>query len=198
MIITVTAFKGGVGKTTSSIHLAAYLNNKAPTILIDGDLNRSALLWASHQKLDFPVVDEREGLKAARNYEHIVVDTPARPEIEEIRSLAKGCDLMVLPTSPDALSMGALQANIQTFKQLNIPNFRILMTIVPPKPSTAGIEAKEYLQSLGLPVFKRMITRYAAFPKAALEGCVVRDVKGDRYAGAGWNDYKTVGGEIYG
>ena len=198
MIITVTAFKGGVGKTTSSIHLAAYLNGKAPTILIDGDLNRSALLWSSHDKLDFPVVDEREGLKAARSFEHIVVDTPARPEMEEIRSLAKGCDLIVLPTSPDALSMGALQANVQTFKQLNIQNFRILMTIVPPKPSTAGIEARDYLKSLGLPLFNQMISRYAAFPKAALEGCTVRQVKGDRYAWAGWNDYKKIGDEIYG
>ena len=66
MILTVTAFKGGVGKTTTAIHLAGYLNQKAPTILIDGDLNRSAMLWASHGKLSFPVVDEREGLKASR------------------------------------------------------------------------------------------------------------------------------------
>lgn len=198
MILTVTAFKGGVGKTTTAVHLAAYLNQKAPTILIDGDLNRSAMLWASHGKLSFPVVDEREGLKASRQYDHIVIDTPARPEAEEIKSLSRGCDLLLLPTTPDVLAMGALNANIQTLRQLDVQNFKILITIVPPRPSTVGSEAKTYLERSGLPVLTNMITRLAVYPKAALEGVIVSEVKGDRYSGIAWNDYKAVGGEING
>lgn len=46
MIITTASFKGGVAKTTTAIHLAAYLQTKGQTLLIDGDPNRSATRWA--------------------------------------------------------------------------------------------------------------------------------------------------------
>jgi chromosome partitioning protein len=47
MILTVASFKGGVGKTTTAVHLAAYLQKKSPTLLIDGDPNRSASKWTT-------------------------------------------------------------------------------------------------------------------------------------------------------
>lgn len=53
MIIAVTALKGGVGKTTTAIHIAAYLQQKAPTLLIDADKNRSALHWSREDTLPF-------------------------------------------------------------------------------------------------------------------------------------------------
>jgi len=79
MIITVASFKGSVGKTTTALHLATYFQNKTATLLVDGDLNRSALDWANRGNLPFKVVDEKQAVKYARSYEHIVIDTPARP-----------------------------------------------------------------------------------------------------------------------
>jgi len=49
MIVTVTSYKGGVGKTTTAIHLAAYLQRLAPTLLVDGDGIRSATKWANEE-----------------------------------------------------------------------------------------------------------------------------------------------------
>jgi chromosome partitioning protein len=60
MIITVASFKGGVAKTTTAVHLAAYLQDRSPTLLIDGDPNRSATGWSRRGQLPFKVVDERK------------------------------------------------------------------------------------------------------------------------------------------
>ena len=35
MLVTVAALKGGVGKTTTAVHIAGYLQAHAPTLLID-------------------------------------------------------------------------------------------------------------------------------------------------------------------
>src|SRR5947199_9526586 len=62
MYITVTHYKGGVGKTTTAVHLAAYLQQQAPTLFIDGDPVRSATKWAAKGKgMPFAIVDGEEG-----------------------------------------------------------------------------------------------------------------------------------------
>ena len=77
MIITIASFKGGVAKTTTAVHLAAYFQDKLPTLLIDGDPNRSATGWSRRGQLPFKVVDERQAAKYARDFEHCVIDTEA-------------------------------------------------------------------------------------------------------------------------
>ncbi len=80
MIIAITALKGGVGKTTTSIHLAAYFQQKAPTLLIDADRNRSALIWSREEKLPFYVASQAGATSLIRKYPHIIVDTRPDPK----------------------------------------------------------------------------------------------------------------------
>jgi len=195
MIITIASFKGGVAKTTTAIHLAAYLQDLSPTLLIDGDPNRSATGWSRRGQLPFKVVDERQAAKYAREFDHCVIDTEARPEEEDLRALAGGCDLLIIPTTPDALALDALMLTVKALDGLNTASYRVLLSIIPPRPSRDGDEARSTLTEAGLPLLARGVRRLVAFQKAALAGVPVYAVDDPR-ANLGWEDYQHVGKEI--
>ncbi len=195
MIITVASFKGGVGKTTTAVHLAAYLQKRAKTLLLDGDQNRSALAWTERGALPFKVADERQAARFARDYEHTVIDTEAHPSESDLRTLVGGCDLLVIPTTPDGLSLHALMQTVSALERLGAESYRVLLTIVPPRPSRDGDEARELLKARGLPLFKGEIRRRVAFQKAVLSGVPVYAVDDPR-AGEAWADYERIGREI--
>lgn len=193
-IITVTGYKGGVGKSTTAIHLATYFSDFGKTILIDGDQNRTALSWAQRNDnpMPFEVADERQSVKMVKDKDYIIIDTAARPDSSDLKELSKGCDLLVLPTSPDVVS---LEPMIQTAQALGDASYRALITLVPPHPSREGEYMRNDLVEGGIPVFETMVRRTIGFAKAALVGLPIRDI-GDSRARVAWEDYKGVGNEI--
>lgn len=193
MIITLLSYKGGTGKTTASIHIAGWLNESASTVLVDADANRSSLSWAQRGQLPFRVADEGEAAKVARQFEHIVLDTPARPSGAKLKGYVDGADSLILVVSPDALSIDAAIPAINDLKALNA-NFKVLLTMV--RPNTADDEAaRRALQSLGVKIFKGSIRQYIAARKAALDGVLVKDVN-DPHAADLWADFGQVAKEI--
>lgn len=190
-IVTVTGYKGGVGKSTSAIHIAAYFAKIGKTILIDGDQNRTSINWSERGEMAFTVADERQAMRLIAGHDYAVIDTPARPNSDDLKELAKGCDLLILPTTPDVVS---LEPMLAIANDVGNAEYRALLTIVPPYPSKEGETMRDELMTNGIPTFQSMIRRSSSFQKAALAGKPVNQMSGrDKIP---WNDFEALGKEI--
>ena len=200
MIVSVTSHKGGVGKTTTAIHLAAYLQTLGPALLLDADKTRNALGWASAgEGLPFKVAPYSQAAKLIPDFVlrggHIVIDTGQRLEDEDLREAVEGCDMLVIPASPGSLDTRGLVQTIQVLKQLGTDKYRVLITKVPPPPEREAAILRELLQGENVPLFAAEIPRLKAFEKAAASGVVVNQVE-DRNASRAWEAYQSAGREL--
>ena len=193
MIIAITALKGGVGKTTTAVHLAAYLQGKAPTLLIDADKNRSALVWSKDDKLPFYVASQAGSTSLVKKVTHIVIDTQARPEPEELGDLAKDCDLLILPTTPNHLDLDSTVKAVELLEPLKA-NYKVLLTQVDSRTKN-GRDARKFLEEAKLPLFKVDIPLLVAFQRAPSRGVTIKDFPDSR-SYIGWNKYKEIGKEV--
>lgn len=193
MIVSVASFKGGVGKTTTAVHLAAYFQKKAKTVLVDGDPNRSAIAWQERGTLPFSVISESDLEVEAGNFQNIIIDTPARPTTEELETLSKESDLLLIPTKPDALSLDALLKIVASLQSFNAQNYKILLTLVPPR-SNAAKDAKAMLDGFNAPYCETEVRRRAVCERAALQGTTVDKFKDGQDA---WTEFSKLGKEIF-
>ncbi|BAQ59735.1 chromosome (plasmid) partitioning protein ParA [Geminocystis sp. NIES-3708] len=194
MLIAIASLKGGVGKTTTAIHLSTYLQTDKPTLLIDADRNRSALVWAKEDNLPFTVASQAGSPAFIPKHQHIVTDMKAGPEEEDLVDLAKGNDLIIIPTTPNHLDLDATVKAVEFFKKWNINNYKILLTKVDAR-TTNSKTAKQFLVKENIPLFKTEIPLLIAFERASQNGKTVKDYH-DFRAKQAWQQYAQVGKEV--
>jgi len=199
MIIAIVNLKGGVAKTTTAVHFAYYLATVGATVLVDSDPNRSSIAWAGRAANPFPfkVITELELLGFQGQFQHIVTDTKARPERDDLQVLLNTVHLIVLPSSPSGDDLRVTANTARMLQELNSTKHKVLLTKVPTHGSaTDEQDARAWLQSQEIPVFKGRIRYYKAYDKAFIAGIPVFQVKRDKNAKLAWADYQAVVREV--
>lgn len=183
-IIAVINQKGGAGKTTLSMNLAAGLAQRADTLVLDLDPQASSRQWASLGSAPFPAtVKQISGKWDAKTlhqnykaYSHLVLDCP--PSLESHASLQalRACDVALIPVLPSPIDLWAslrLPAEIEEARKTNkrLKAFLVLNQLEPKSALSAAMH--DAIAEFGIPVLETGIRRRAIYRNAALDGVSV-------------------------
>lgn len=119
MILVVAAVKGGVGKTTSSIYLAALGANRRPATIVDADPQAAAAEWveiSDDERLEKINVIEAptdrlvgKALDRLGNDELVVVDTPPAHD-RLLGKVIERADVVLIPTRVGGIEAPRVEA----------------------------------------------------------------------------------------
>jgi chromosome partitioning protein len=178
--IAIVSQKGGAGKTTLAINLAAAAQQAgAVALVIDTDPQASACEWASWRKGSLPeVIDSAPPRLAAKIAQarsqgatFIVIDTP--PHADSAASKAvEAADMVLIPCRPSAFDLAAIRTTGQLIKLHGKPS-ALLFTAGPVRAPKIYADATALVESFGINVCPHIIADRAAFRHASAAGQTV-------------------------
>jgi chromosome partitioning protein len=199
-VISLTSFKGGVGKSTLAVNLAGALALNASTVLVDEDPLQSCYQWAQQNgRLPMPVLLPQEvqntDLGASK---YLLVDTEGRPKLQDLSELISSSRWTLIPCGTSGLEIDGTLRLISALRSTDatLEKVKVVITKAPPV-GTVGQQARDALRKAGIPVATSVVRSYVAHQKAAELGVLVKDVPDPRAAPA-WADMLELAMEVVG
>jgi len=183
-IIAIISQKGGAGKTTLALHLAAAAQDAgAVALIVDTDPQATASQWAAWRQ-DAPpeVIDSPPPRLAAKiaqatgqGAELIVIDTPPHAD-SAARAAVEVADLVLIPCRPSAFDLAAIQTSAKLVQLLRKPAF-VVFTAGAPNAPRVYQEAGELVEDFGTPPCPVILPDRAAYRHASAEGRTVLELE---------------------
>lgn len=204
--------KGGVGKTTLAVNLAAVTNDvlsgdpdHSPVLVVSTDPQASTVWWADrvHQlPFDFVQADQNPGelarLKYLEQYQHIFVDTPGSLENGHILQAAlESADDVIVPMPPEPLAFDPTARTIEHVLKPRCLTYRVVLNAWDPRDGHFDLgQTRDYVASVDWPCTKVVIRRYKLHTRASADGMVVTQYPKNRVAMEAREDFFRLALEL--